>query len=66
MKSLSIELKRLRAIRDWTQEDLAHEVGVCLSTVQRWESKGGHPIRIIRKELIRLFTESDMDVEYKK
>ncbi len=53
----------LRAIREWTQEDLAREIGVSLSTVQRWESKGGRPIFIIRKELVRLFKESGINKE---
>ena len=63
MKPISRKLKMLRAIREWTQEDLAREVGVSLSTVQRWESKGGRPIFIIRKELARLFKESGIDEE---
>ncbi len=53
----------LRVIREWTQENLAREIGVSLSTVQRWESKGGWPIFIIRKELARLFKESGIDEE---
>ena len=63
MKPISRRLKMLRVMREWTQEDLAREVGVSLSTVQRWESKGGRPIFIIRKELARLFKESGIDEE---
>ena len=45
------KIKVLRKIRGWSQEDLAREIGVSLSTVQRWETKGGKPIRLARVEL---------------
>ncbi len=57
MKDLSLKIKTLREKRDWSQEDLAREVGVSLSTVQRWEKKGGKPIRLAVRELSRLFME---------
>jgi len=57
MENLRQKVKRLREKRKWTQEDLAHEIGVSLSTVQRWERQGGKPIRIIARKLNRLFTE---------
>ena len=49
------KVKELRKKKDWTQEDLAREIGVSLSTVQRWESKRTKPIRLARKELKKLF-----------
>jgi DNA-binding XRE family transcriptional regulator len=58
MKNLRQKVKRLRKKRKWTQEDLAHEIGVSLSTVQRWERQGGKPIRIVARELNRVFTEA--------
>jgi len=58
MANLRLKVKRLRKKRKWTQEDLAHEIGVSLSTVQRWERQGGKPIRIVARELNRLFTEA--------
>jgi DNA-binding XRE family transcriptional regulator len=58
--NLSQKVKRLRKKKEWTQEDLAHEIGVSLSTVQRWERKGGKPIRIVARELSRLFTEASI------
>lgn len=58
MKNLSENVKKLRRKREWTQEDLAREIGVSLSTVQRWEKRGGNPIRIIARELNRLFQEA--------
>jgi DNA-binding XRE family transcriptional regulator len=57
MWNLKQKVKRLRKKRKWTQEDLARKLGVSLSTVQRWERQGGKPIRIIARELDRLFTE---------
>lgn len=53
--NLSENVKALRITKGWTQEDLAGEVGVSLSTVQRWEKQGGKPTRLARRELTRLF-----------
>ena len=58
--NLRQKVKRLRKKRDWTQEDLAREIGVSLSTVQRWERQGGKPIRIVARELNRLFAEASI------
>ena len=55
MERLSERLKELRKKKGWTQEDMAREVNVSLSTVQRWEKKGGEPTRLARRELQRLF-----------
>jgi DNA-binding XRE family transcriptional regulator len=60
MINLQQKVRRLRKKREWTQEDLAHEIGVSLSTVQRWERKGGKPIRIVARELTRLFAETSI------
>ena len=45
----------------WGQEDMAQEIGVSLSTVQRWERQGGQPTRLARRELKRLFKEAGID-----
>ena len=58
MRELKEKVKELRRRRGWAQEDLAREVGVSLSTVQRWESKGGSPTRLARRELRKLFLEA--------
>ncbi|MBL7126888.1 MAG: helix-turn-helix transcriptional regulator [Dehalococcoidales bacterium] len=55
MEGLSEKLKELRKKKGWTQEDMAREVNVSLSTVQRWEKKGGEPTRLARRELQRIF-----------
>jgi len=57
---LSEQTKMLRRTMKWSQEDLAREVGVSLSTVQRWETKGGRPIRLARRELDKLFRKAGL------
>jgi len=55
MEGLSERLKELRKKKGWTQEDMAREIHVSLSTVQRWEKKGGEPTRLARRELQKFF-----------
>lgn len=55
MDELKEKVKELRQKKGWVQEDLAREIGVSLSTVQRWEKQGGQPTRLARRELMRLF-----------
>lgn len=55
------KIKTLRKTLRWSQEDLAREIGVSLSTVQRWETKGGRPIRLARNELQKFLREAGMD-----
>ena len=55
MERLSEKLKELRKKKGLTQEDMARKINVSLSTVQRWEKKGGEPTRLARRELQRLF-----------
>ena len=63
MEGLKEKVKELRRKKEWAQEDLAREIGVSLSTVQRWEKKGGEPTRLARRELQRLFREAGIDGE---
>ena len=44
MEGLNEKVKKLRQSMGWTQEDLAREIGISLSTIQRWEKQGGRPI----------------------
>lgn len=56
----SQRVKELRKKMGWAQEDLAREIDVSLSTVQRWELKGARPIRMARRALARLFKEAGL------
>lgn len=61
MEQLREKVKELRRKRGWAQEDMAREIGVSLSTVQRWERQGGKPTRLARRELSRLFEEAGIE-----
>ena len=61
MELLSEKVKELRKKKGWTQEDLAREIDISLSTVQRWERKGGKPTRLARRALNKLFQEAGID-----
>ncbi len=63
MEGLRERIRELRRKKDWTQEDLAREIGVSLSTVQRWEKQEAKPIRLARRELARLFEEATVSHE---
>jgi len=63
MEQLKEKVKELRKKMSWSQEDLAREIGVSLSTVQRWEKQGGKPTRLARRELARLFKEAGINDE---
>jgi len=55
------KVRALRRKRGWAQEDLAREISVSLSTVQRWEKRDCKPARLARRELGRLFREAGID-----
>ena len=61
MKELKEKVRELRKRKEWAQEDLAREMSVSLSTVQRWENRGGQPTRLARKELRKLFLEAGIE-----
>jgi ribosome-binding protein aMBF1 (putative translation factor) len=61
MEQLTERVKELRRNMGWSQEDLAREICVSLSTVQRWERKGGKPIRLARMKLERLLQKSAIE-----
>ena len=62
MEDISEEVKELRRIKGWSQEELARQVPVSSSTVQRWER--GRPVRGVaaRQALARLFAEAGIDL----
>ena len=61
MDELKEKVRELRKRKGWAQEDLARVIGVSLSTIQRWEKKGGEPTRLARRELKRIFQEAGID-----
>ena len=61
MERLSEKLRELRKKKSWAQDDLAREIGVSLSTVQRWERQGGKPTRLAQRELRRIFVKAGID-----
>ena len=63
MKDLQQKVKELRVKMRWTQEELARVMDVSLSTVQRWEIKGGKPMRLARRELAKLFRKAGISDE---
>ena len=63
MRQLSEKVKELRRKMDWSQEDLARHIDVSLSTIQRWENRGGNPTRLARRELRKLFLQAGIEVE---
>ena len=63
MEQFKEKVKALREKRGWSQEDLAREIDVSLSTVQRWEKKDSKPTRLARRELKRLFKEAGVESE---
>jgi DNA-binding transcriptional regulator YiaG len=54
MNTIEVKIKEIREKMSWSQEDLAREVGVSLSTVHRWEKYGVKPSRLARRELQRV------------
>ena len=61
MEYLSTKVRELRRKRGWAQEDLAREMDVSLSTVQRWEKQGAKPTRLARREMAKLFQEAGIE-----
>ncbi len=61
MKHLQQKVRALRKKMGWAQEDMAREIGVSLSTVQRWEAKGANPSRLARRELDTIFKAAGVD-----
>ena len=63
VEGLKRKVRELRRKKGWAQEDLAREIGVSLSTIQRWETKGGTPTRLARRELKKIFQEAGIRVD---
>ena len=63
MQRLKEKVKELRKKMGWTQEEMAQQIDVSVSTVQRWEGKGAKPTRLARKELRRLFQKAGISAD---
>ena len=63
MERLKEKVKELRRKKGWAREDLAREINVSLSTVQRLEKRGGKPIRLACSELRKLFREAGIEAD---
>ena len=64
METLQNKVKTLRKKMDWSQEDLARNIDVSLSTIQRWETKEPKPHKLARRELEKLFKKNGIDKLY--
>ena len=56
---LGEKIKELRRDKGWTQEKLACNLGVSLSTVQRWEEGRGKPSKLAWRILKKLLEEKE-------
>ena len=48
---IAVELKRIRQLHGWSQEDLARKLGVSFATVNRWENGKTKPSRLAQDKL---------------
>ena len=55
-------VREIRHVRDLTQEQLAHELGVTFGTVNGWENGKHQPSPLAARELLRLAREAGLDV----
>lgn len=58
MENIAEQLKALRQQQGWSQEDLARELGVSFSTVNRWENGKAKPSRLAQKGILALITQA--------
>ena len=59
MENIAEQLKALRRQYGWSQEDLAHELGVSFSTVNRWENGKAKPSRLAQKGILTLTAQAE-------
>ena len=51
LSDIAVELKRIRQVHGWSQEDLARELGVSFATVNRWENGKTKPSRLAQDKI---------------
>jgi len=54
MKKEPVDIKTIRLELGFTQEDLARQLGLALSTVSKWEQGVTSPSRLAREKLEKL------------
>lgn len=59
MENIAEQLKALRRQHGWSQEDLARELGVSFSTVNRWENGKAKPSRLAQKGILTLTAQAE-------
>ena len=52
-------IKKIRNSLKLTQEEFAHQLGVTLCTVNRWETGKTSPSRLAKKQIIQLTQEDE-------
>ena len=57
LKEVATVLKNLREEKNWSQEDLAHELGVSFSTINRWENGKTTPSKMAQAHINRLLSQ---------
>jgi len=55
-------VRRIRAARRLTQEDLARELGVTFSTVNGWENGRHHPIPALARRLLEMASAAGIEL----
>lgn len=60
MENIAEQLKALRRQRGWSQEDLARELGVSFSTVNRRENGKARPSGLAGNQNFRLLDRNDV------
>lgn len=61
MENIAEQLKALRKQQGWSQEDLARELGVSFSTVNRWENGKAKPSRLAGNQIARLLGKNEIN-----
>lgn len=51
------KVKAFRLTQHWTQEELAHRVGVCVAQISRWEHGKSLPSKASGRRLVSLVEE---------
>ena len=61
MQQLQERIRALRSINGWSREQLARQIDVSLSSVQRWELYDVKPSKPAQKELNKLFKKAGLE-----